>query len=269
MCTRLTCKMYACKHTMCVGWHPSSSAAWAVVTKQRHRDDWRAVLMTQHAHKSTHNSSVMSRFPSLCLFSLSWLACGSKTSLLRLNVPQWVFSPLFNLQQEPLSGIWTNIWICHNPFVCFPFRRLCVHTVSLFQVAMGEMEIYSSNRDDIWSPACFSMLSIAWFPRLQSVEDLIITSSFPLNLLAFFGGWRNSGNSFHWPNQTFRSHGMLFHCVLLLNKALHFQWGKRKRMRGRAKEWNMRKLRRTSGPFLTDIGEGGGVGSLSTLHWVS
>lgn len=179
------------------------------------------------------------------------------------------FPPLFNLQQEPLSGIWTNIWICHNPFVCFPFRRLCVHTVSLFQVAMGEMEIYSSNRDDIWSPACFSMLSIARFPRLQSVEDLIITSSFPLNLLAFFGGWRNSGNSFHWPNQTFRSHGMLFHCVLLLNKALHFQWGKRKRMRGRAKEWNMRKLRRTSGPFLTDIGEGGGVGSLSTLHWVS
>lgn len=160
--------------------------------------------------------------------------------------------------------------MCHNPFICFPFRGLCVHS-SLFQVLMGEKEKESSNRDDIWSPACSSMYSVAHFPRLQCVEDLIITPSVPLNPLAFFGsGWRNSGNSFHWPHQTFQSHGILFHCVLLLNKALHFQWGKRKRMRGRAQEWNTRKLRRTSAPFLTDIVKGGGVGShiLSTLHWV-
>lgn len=98
-----------------------------------------------------------------------------------------------------------------------------------------------------------------------------MTPSVPLYPPAFFGsGWRNSGNSFHWPHQTFQSHGILFHRVLLLNKALHFQWGKRKRMRGRAQEWNSRKMRRTSAYFLTDIVKGGGVVSLTlcTSHWL-
>lgn len=88
------------------------------------------------------------------------------------------FSPgPFNLQPKPLSGIWLNIWMCHNLFVCFPFRGLCVHS-SLFQALIGVGregtkgdEIPSLNRDDIWSPACSSMLSVAHFPRLQCVED--------------------------------------------------------------------------------------------------
>lgn len=202
---------------------------------------------------------------------LSVLTCFWQQDLpLRLNVQQW-FSRAFNLQPEPLSGIWINKWMCHNPFVCFPFRGLCVHS-SPFQVLRGgKNEIPSSNKD-IWSPACSSMFAVAHFPRLQCVEDLIITPFFPLSPLAFFGGgWRNSGNSFHWPHQTLQSHGILFRPVLLLNKALDFQRGKRKRMRGRAQEWNTRKSRRTSGPFLAYIDKGGGVGShiLSTLHCVA
>lgn len=53
------------------------------------------------------------------------------------------------------------------------------------------------------------------------------------NPVSFFSGrGRNLENSFQWPHQTLQSHALFFLPVLLLNKELQFEWGKRERAKG-------------------------------------